>query len=352
MNRRKFIQQSATGAAALSLSRSALSFFDHTRMGIVVHSYWHRWGSKVTSGPYAGFQNALELIEHCHQIGAGGIQVGVGSWVEGYAKKVREKREKLGLYFEASIGLPQKTEDVTKFENEIKNAKEAGADIIRSVTLGTRRYETFKTMADFELFKKNSLAALQRAEPILKKYQVKLGIENHKDWRADEMVGLLKQISSEHLGVTIDFGNSIALLEDPMEVVQTLAPYVLSTHVKDMAVAAYTDGFLLSEVPLGQGMLDLKKMVAICRQHNPKVTLTLEMITRDPLQIPCLRPDYWTTMGQVTGAALARTLGLVKNQKNTIPLPTVMQLGAEERLAVEEKNILACLAFSREKLEK
>lgn len=349
MNRRRFLQQSATGVAALSLP--SLPFLDNTRMGIVVHSYWHRWGAKVTNGPYAGFQNALELIEHCHQIGAGGVQVGVGSWVGDFAKKVRQRREQLNMYFEASIGLPQKPEDVEKFEQEIKNAKEAGAQIIRSVTLGGRRYETFKTMAEFELFKKRSVAALQRAEPILKKHKVKLAIENHKDWRADEMVGLLKQLSSEHVGVTIDFGNSIALLEDPTTVVQTLAPYVLSTHVKDMAVEEYADGFLLSEVPLGEGFLDLKSMVAVCKQHNPNVTLSLEMITRDPLEIPCLRPDYWQTMGQVEGAALARTLQMVRKNKKATPLPTVKQMNVEQKLAEEEKNIRACLAYSRQKLE-
>jgi hypothetical protein len=35
-------------------------------------------------------------------------------------------------------------------------------------------------------------------------------------------------------------------MEDPMEVVKTLLPYLFSTHVKDMAVDEYEDGFRLS----------------------------------------------------------------------------------------------------------
>jgi hypothetical protein len=125
---------------------------------------------------------------------------------------------------------------------------------------------------------------------VLRKHKVKLAVENHKDWRAPELAAVLGELSTEWVGVTLDFGNSIALLEDPMEVVRTLVPFVLSTHVKDMAVEEYPEGFRLSEVPLGQGILDLPQIVALCRKHNPNVAFSLEMITRDPLEIPCLKP--------------------------------------------------------------
>ena len=43
-------------------------------------------------------------------------------------------------------------------------------------------------------------------------------------------------LGSEHVGVCLDTGNNVALLEDPMEVVETLAPLAFTTHIKDMAV--------------------------------------------------------------------------------------------------------------------
>src|SRR6185295_15758761 len=108
-----------------------------------------------------------------------------------------------------------------------------------------------------------------------------------KDWLAKEFVDMLKTVQSEWVGVTLDFGNSIALLEDPMEVVKSLLPYLFSTHVKDMGVEEYPDGFLLSEVPLGTGILDLPAIVAMCKRQNAAANFSLEMITRDPLEIPC-----------------------------------------------------------------
>jgi sugar phosphate isomerase/epimerase len=319
-------------------------------MGVVVHSYGYRWNSKAGSQKYPGFANAIDLLDHCHQIGAGGVQVVMSNWTGDFAKKVRDRREKLGLYLEGSVSAPKTADDVARFEQDVLHAKEAGATVLRTVCSGGRRYETYHSAEAFQTVKKNALTSLQRAEPVLRKHNVKLGLENHKDWRANELAAMLKQLNSEWIGVTLDFGNSISLLEDPMAVVQTLSPYVISTHVKDMGVEEYKDGFLLSEVPLGQGILDLPKMISLCKQHNPAVTFTLEMITRDPLEIPCLKPDYWATFGDVSGSELARTLQMVRQHKPATPLPRMAQLSDEARLAAEEKNIIDCLAYSKSQL--
>ena len=66
-------------------------------MGVVVHSYGNRWQSKVHSQKYPGFSNAIDLMEHCHKIGAGGVQVIVRDWTADFAKKLRDKREKWSL---------------------------------------------------------------------------------------------------------------------------------------------------------------------------------------------------------------------------------------------------------------
>ncbi|QMW04461.1 sugar phosphate isomerase/epimerase family protein [Spirosoma foliorum] len=349
MDRRDFLQQAAAGAMAVSFP-AVPDWFADKRMGIVVHSYWSRWNSKVDSQKYPAFTNAIQLLDHCHQLGAGGVQVIVGGWSSDFAKKVRDVREKYGLYLEGSIGLPKKADEVAKFEQDVINAREAGAQVLRTVCSTGRRYETYHSPAAFEELKKNALTMLQLAEPVLRKHKVKLGVENHKDWRAPDLVNLLKQVNSEWIGVTLDFGNSMALLEDPMEVVETLSPYVFSTHVKDMAVEEYPDGFLLSEVPMGKGILDLPKMVDLCRKHNPTGTFSLEMITRDPLEIPCVTNAYWETMGSVPGSDLARMLRTVRQHKYAGGLPRVAKLSNDEKLALEEENIVACLNYSKDKL--
>ncbi len=339
MDRRTFLQLSAAASAGF-----AFRPFKDTPMGIVVHSYAFRWNSKTPSDKYPGFATAIDLLDHTADIGAAGVQVMVNGWDTDFAKKVRDRREKLGLYLEGSIGMPAKANDES-FEQTVINAKEAGATVLRTVTSTGRRYEAYHSAAEVEDFKKKALEAIQWAEPILKKHKVKLAVENHKDWTAPELSAAMKKISSEWVGVTLDFGNSVALLEQPNDVIETLVPYVVSTHVKDMAVEEYADGFLLSEVPLGTGFIDLDKTFALCKKKNPKVTFSLEMITRDPLQIPCKTKEYKAVVGDKEDSFKK----IIAKQKQT--LPRVSQLDAEGKLAIEEQNIIECIEYSKAKLK-
>jgi sugar phosphate isomerase/epimerase len=184
--------------------------------------------------------------------------------------------------------------------------------------------------------------------PIVEKLGMPLALENHKDWTASEMAALMKQKSSEHLGVCLDTGNNISLLDDPMDVVATLAPYALSTHLKDMGVARYKDGFLLSEMPFDEGFLDLKRIVSTIRQARPKTKITLEMITRNPLEVPCLTDKYWATFPERGGRYLARTLRLVED--NARPLPRLDHLDKAAQLRLEEDNVKQCLYYARQQL--
>lgn len=349
MDRRDFLQQTSKAAMILPFMRLP-HFFRAMKMGIVVHSYAHRWNSKIESQKYPGFRNAVELIEHCHEIGAGGVQVVVRDWTDDFVRKVRDRREKLGLFLEGSISLPGSTEDIARFEKDLLAAREAGARIVRSVCLSGRRYENFQSLEAFEAFRKKSISSLMRAEPIARKHKIKLAIENHKDWRAPELREIMQNLDSEWVGVNLDFGNNVALVEDPMEVVKTLAPFTFTTHVKDMGVIEYENGFLLSEVPLGEGFLDLKKMFDICRENFGDVNFNLEMITRDPLKIPCLTDEYWSTLPGVGAEALAHTLRLVRQHRFEPSLPETTHLAPEQVLEVEEKNILTSLQYSRASL--
>jgi sugar phosphate isomerase/epimerase len=155
---------------------------------------------------------------------------------------------------------------------------------------------------------------------------------------------LLKRFGSDNLGVCLDTGNSVALLEDPKTTVETLAPLTRTTHFKDMAVAEYAEGFLLAEVPLGTGFLDLGEVVRVVRKARPDVRLNLEMITRDPLRVPCLTERYWATFDALPGRHLAAALALVRRHA-TKQMPNVSDL-PERALEAEERNVVQSLQWS------
>ncbi len=350
MKRRTFISKTAAATTLMAVPEIAIpDFLKNERMGLSQATYAVRWKNKEPAAGYPAFENALDVIDHCIKINGGGTQLGVGGWSKDFARQVRKKCETHELYFEGQIRLPQDDEDISRFENDLIASKEAGATVNRTVCLSGRRYVNFDSMESFIEFKKRSLKSIERAEPLLKKHQLKLAIENHKDWRADELVEIIQRFDSEWIGVTLDTGNNISFLEDPMYVIETLAPYALSTHIKDMAYTVYDDGILLSEVPLGEGIVDLKKTIDLCKKYNPEITFNLEMITRDPLEVPCLTEKYWATFDHpYSGRELANTLKRVEGMH--FDLPTTSDKDIRSTLIYEEENNVSSLRYAEKQL--
>jgi hypothetical protein len=122
-----------------------------------------------------------------------------------------------------------------------------------------------------------------------------------------------------------------------------------------MAVEPYDEGFLLSEVPLGDGFLDLKAMVGMLQQKDPNIPLNLEMITRDPLQIPVFTTKYWATFDDagspLPGRDLAHTIDLVRRNSPKKPLPKTSGLNAEAQLKLEQENVRRSIEWAAANLK-
>jgi len=311
-----------------------------SRTGIGDHSYGFR-----------RFGDPLAFLEHARSLGAGGVQTALGARDDAFTDRLRAKAEEHGLYLEGSIALPRNAADVVRFAAETRTLKRCGASVFRTVLLGGRRYEVLESPDALRAFLDQARQSVALARPVLEKAEVSAAIENHKDLRASELLDLVKAQDSPFIGVCVDLGNNIALLETPEETVRTLAPHALSTHVKDMGVEEYPDGFLLSEVPLGTGSLDLPALIAALRRTRPGIRLNLEMMTRDPLKIPCLVPKYWAAFDGVPGDRLAAMLRWVRTNAAKAPLPRVSGLSREDQGSREEENVKLCLQYSRQRLD-
>jgi 3-oxoisoapionate decarboxylase len=339
--------------SAASASIDPLKNFDtarHDPLGLVIHSFAVQTAADRGRRAADRFADPTRFVDHARSLGARGVQVGIGVRDEAAARALREHAEAASMYLEGIIALPRDESDVDRFEAEVQTAERAGARVVRTVMLSGRRYETFSTAESFRRFAESSAHSLKLAAKVVARHDVLLAVENHKDWRADELLGILGKAGNDRVGVCLDTGNSISLLEDPMDVIEALAPRSFTTHFKDMGLEEYRDGFLLAEVPLGSGILDLPRAVRVLRSARPEIRFNIEMITRDPLRVPCLEDRYWTTFADLPGRHLARTLSLVRKHPPSRPLPHVSQLPREEQLRVEDTNVRACLAFARERL--
>ena len=339
----------AAGAAALAAGVARAERGDdppRTRMGVVIHSY----GIRRSSDSGRRFDDPLTFLDYCRTLGAGGVQTNLGARDDRYCDTLREFAATHRLFVEGSIALPRDQADLARFEAEARAAKRCGSDVFRTVLTGGRRYEAFETADAFRRFHARGARALGLARPVVEKHEVRMAVENHKDLQAPELLEMLKALDSPFVGVCLDTGNNLALLEHPTRTAELLAPLAFTTHIKDMGVAEYADGFLLAEVPLGQGFLDLASLIATVRRSRPEARLNLEMITRDPLKVPCLSPKYWATLEGVPARRLAEILSLVRSRPADPPLPLVSGLTKEEQLLREDDNVKRCLRHARERL--
>jgi sugar phosphate isomerase/epimerase len=339
MTRRHLLVSAMAMLAVPDAVRSALA---GRRLGMVINSFTHRWRTRNSSVKYRPFLDVLDAMDYLRDFGTGSLQVGLDGMTLDLAHQARATSESYDMRLEGVLRLPRSRGELDGFMSDIRLGKEAGMTLFR-IAAGGRRYEIFTSRAAFEEWLAATRRSLEMAESAARRLDVRLAVENHKDFELHELLSILQTISSPHLGACLDTGNSLALLEDPMEVVRQLAPYTFTVHFKDIAVCPAEDGFHMSEVPLGKGIFDLPAMISIITHNAPQARFHLEMITRDPLHIPCLKEGYWASFPEKPGLQLTRTLQLVKTRA-TASLPRITGLSAEAVAAREEQNVLDCLA--------
>ena len=349
--RREFL----LSAAALTLgSGLAAAPASRSRFGIAYTSFVIRMlqGRDVLRAETARGLPAEAFVELVRSFGGSGCQMDLSqldATQPSERKRVRDALEKHRLFLELSVPASSLL-DPEAFARAAAVARELGTTRLRVALLSGRRYESFHRLEDWRAFEMRWRKALPKAAAWLEKEGLQAGLENHKDFRATELAEILRGIGSPHLGACVDFGNNLSFLEDPMATVEALAPYAVTTHLKDMAVRADERGFQLSEVPLGTGILPLGRMVEVLRKARPEVNFCLEMITRDPLEVPYLEDGYWVTYG---GRDLVRVEAFrtaVLARASTGPLPRITGLTPEQMLAAEDANVRACVAYARETL--
>ena len=165
---------------------------------------------------------------------------------------------------------------------QIEYASWIGADVMRVVASSLMfRFEPHGPQIDIlvDWFKE----AIKVAE----EYGVKLAVENHIDYTSDECVELLDRVGSPYLGLNLDTGNFLRLLDDPVEGAKKLADRVYATHIKDLKPVKGLDArewYFFSSTPVGEGLVDNQKLAQILYDANYQGFLAAETDS--------LHPDY------------------------------------------------------------
>ncbi|MGD2124079.1 MAG: TIM barrel protein [Gemmatimonadota bacterium] len=121
--------------------------------------------------------------------------------------------------------------------------------------------------------------ALRPQRAFLEDLGVTLAIELHFEFTTFELFRLFERLDAEPggwLGVCLDTFNMLPMLEDPELGAGRILPWVVSTHVKDGAIALEGEGLRSFPTGVGEGLIDFPAILNLLLSAGRSVNLSVE----------------------------------------------------------------------------
>ena len=277
---------------------------------------------------------------------------------DGYLQDLRRKAADQGL--QIHLGSWSICPTSKAFKNEwgtaeehlrlgIRMAKTLGSPVFRAV-LGTG--EDRLTPGGIEARMADTVKVCQACRTQATDAGVKIAIENHAgDMQARELVSLIEAAGKDYVGANIDSGNACWTFEDPVSNLEILAPYVVTSSLRDSAVWESANGATVQWTAMGEGTVDEKtyfeKFAALC----PGVPVHIETISGFNRELAYFKKDFWKAWPNAKGEDLAKFIALAKRGKPRDPWqPPAGQDRKQAEQEYQKDQIERSLRYCKESL--
>jgi sugar phosphate isomerase/epimerase len=164
---------------------------------------------------------------------------------------------------------------------------------------------------------------------------VKIAIENHAgDMQAWELANLIEECGRDFVGATMDAGNATWTLEDPLRNLEILAPYAVTTGIRDSMIWESAEGAMVQWTAPGEGLTDWKAYFKRYAELCPQAPVVLEIISGFARSFPYLKDDFWQYYSDIRPHEFARFLALARRGKAIESYTT--PAGMDKKLAEQE----------------
>jgi 3-oxoisoapionate decarboxylase len=247
--------------------------------------------------------NDRQLMDYCaaHKLDAVFLQDSLDPGVMDpkHWTEVRAWSKELGLHLETGGGaiLPKSdaafADAVATLRKNIQRASAMGSPIVRAL-LASDRYSMPEGPVEKHMV--TAVRLLKEVRSQAMDAGVKIAIENHKELQAWETRQVIETAGKEFVGSYLDTGNPVFVAEDPMTTIEELGPLAVSFHLRDSVVYEHPEGVAVQWVPLGEGTVDFKAIVARAAEILPaNVYIYCKPITaRPPVVIPVYSEEFWS----------------------------------------------------------
>lgn len=238
-----------------------------------------------------------------------------------HLEKVREHADRLELEIEVGFGSICPTS--TRFDQQAGTAREqllemlSVAKALRSPIVRCYLGSADERKSDMPLERhiENTIASCQSVRSEFTDAGVKIAVENHAgDLQALQLCSLVEAAGKDYVGALLDAGNASWTLEDPLHTLETLAPYAVTTGVRDSRVWKTDDGAAVMWVPLGIGNVDMQRWFKRLSELRPDLTFSLEMINvPGPRLFDYAKPEFWEAYRDVPAWVFAKFVTLAES---------------------------------------
>lgn len=162
-------------------------------------------------------------------------------------------------------------------QSAAKEAATLGTDIIRSCSGGLMRWN--RQSPPTETLLRETAEALRAQRWMLADHGTILAIETHFEFTTFELLRLFDMCETdpgEYLGICLDTMNLLTMLEEPVEAVRRILPWVVSTHIKDGAVLLADQGLITFPTAVDEGVIDLPGILQMLASLPQGVHLSVE----------------------------------------------------------------------------
>ena len=147
----------------------------------------------------------------------------------------------------------------------------------------------------------------------------------------------------DYVGATIDSGNATWTLEHPMENLERLGPYAVSSGIRDSMVWTDADGAQVAWTAMGEGQVEFGAYFDRWAELCPDAPVQLEIISGFARGFPYLRDDFWPPYANVPAPTFAGFVGLAQHGR---PIPPFSPPEGADRAAATQAYQRAELARS------
>ena len=219
----------------------------------------------------------------------------------------RAEADALGLGVVVASGLAE----VEPLRRDLRIANELGAKTVRCilsrVLCGDRRNFPGGWYEHVARCRQAFAEVLPEAERL----GITIALENHQDLDSTDLLELCRHFESPFFGVTLDTGNPLAVMEDPVEFATAVGPYLRHVHLKDYRVYPAPNGVRLVRCAAGAGVIDFPGILRVCEEQTQPITLSLEQGALQARQIPFAEATWWDEFQPRTGRSLAGPLAVL-----------------------------------------